>query len=135
MVESWLNLPDDIKPMPDIFNIPALIYPWIDLLWLPIGVFVAHRGQRVKTAGFILCSIMIFRMQLELMASIGYPDGFLQWIDLGLYERGLMIYGGIFALFLVLTHFSPNTKGAVFLAAALSMIFLGFCISMVAMLL
>lgn len=111
----------------------ALFYQWIDFIWLPIGFFVVHKGQRLKTLAFILACLLLFRTQLELMASIGHPDGFLGWIKMGLYERGLIVYGILFTLFLILAHLSPNTKGVIFMAAALSLMILGFCISMIVM--
>lgn len=112
---------------------PPLLYQWIDLLWLPISLLVVHKGQRLKTLAFLGACILMFRTQLELMQSIGHPDGFLRWIKLGLYERGLIIYGLLFAVFLLLARLSPNTKGVVFMAAALSLLIFGFCISMIAM--
>lgn len=112
-----------------------LIYQWIDLLWLPVGLVVAHRGQRIKTAVFVLTCVFTLRTQLELMAEIGFPAGILGLWNLGLYERGLIIYGLLIAAFLALVYFSPRTRGVVFLAAMISVYILGFCISMLAMLL
>ena len=112
---------------------PSLLYQWIDLIWLPISLLVVHKGQRLKTLAFIGGCILMFRTQLELMNSIGHPNGFLGWIKMGLYERGLIIYGLLFAVFLILAYFSPNTKGVIFLAAVLSLFILGFCVSMIAM--
>lgn len=113
----------------------SLIYQWIDLLWLPIGLIAVHKGQRIKTTLFILTCIFTLRTQIELMESTGYPDGILKLVPLGLYERGLIFYGLLIMLFLILAHLSPNTKGVIFLAAALSLYILGFCISMLFMLL
>jgi hypothetical protein len=110
------------------------VYPWIDLIWLPVGWVMVHKGQRLKTMGFLLGSILIFRLQLELMRELGYENGFLGLIKLGLYERGLIVYGLVFAIFLILAHFSPRTKGVIFLAAALSVMIFGFILSMIAML-
>ncbi len=112
-----------------------LIYQWIDLLWLPVGLLAAHRGQRISTAVFILTCILTLRTQLEIMGEIGHPEGFLGLWNLGLYERGLIIYGLLITLFLILVHFSPRTRGAVFLVAMISLYILGFCVSMLAMVL
>lgn len=111
----------------------SLIYQWIDLLWIPAALLMVHPGQRVKTVFFILACILTLRLQLELMSSFGYPDGFLGWVGLGLYERGLILYGILFALFLILAHLSPNTRGVIFFAATLSLYFIGFFVSMIAM--
>lgn len=113
----------------------TLIYQWIDLLWLPIGLFVAHRGQRIKTAVFILTCILTLRTQLEIMTEIDHPQGFFGLWNLGLYERGLVIYGLLIMIFLILVHLSPRTKGAIFLVAMISLYIFGFCVSMLAMVL
>lgn len=113
----------------------ALVYQWIDLLWLPVGLAVVHRGQRLMTAGFVLSCVFSLRLQLELMAVIGFSRGFFQLIEAPLYNRGLVIYAPVIALFLVLAHFSPRTHGAVFLAAAIALYIVAFCISMLAMIL
>lgn len=112
-----------------------LLYQWIDLLWLPVALVMTHKGQRIKTLLFIIACVLTLRTQIELMESIGRPDGFFRLIGVGLYERGLIVYGLLIALFLILAHFSPNTRGAIFMAAALSLYIFGFCISMLAMLL
>lgn len=110
-----------------------IVYPWIDLIWLPMALFVARKGQRIMACLFVLACILTLRTQLELMGSIHKEDGLLGWLPFGLYERGLIIYGFLIALFLILAHFSPNTKGSIFLAAALSLYIMGFCASMIAM--
>ncbi len=113
----------------------SLLYQWIDLLWLPVGLGAVHKGQRIKTLLFVGACVLTLRTQIELMESIDHPHGFLNLIGLGLYERGLIVYGFLIMLFLILAHLSPNTKGVIFMAAALSLYIFGFCISMVAMLL
>lgn len=113
----------------------SLIYQWIDLLWIPVGLVACHRGQRIKTTIFILTCVFTLRTQLEIMASIGQPDGLLGFWGLGLYERGLIIYGLLIAIFLVLAYLSPTTRGVIFLAAMISIYTIGFCVSMLAMVL
>lgn len=110
-----------------------LLYQWIDLLWIPVGLVTVHKGQRLLTTGFILVCILTLRTQIELMGSIDRDGGLLGFWNAGLYERGLVIYGFLIALFLILAHFSRNTKGVIFLAASLSIYILGFCVSMLAM--
>ena len=109
------------------------LYQWIDLLWIPVGIFTVHKGQRLLTVGFVLACVLSLRTQIELMDSIDRDGGLLGFWNAGLYERGLVIYGFFIALFLILAHFSRNTKGAIFLAAALSIYILAFCVSMLAM--
>jgi hypothetical protein len=112
-----------------------LIYQWIDCLWIPIGLFMVRKGQRLMTVAFIAAIILTLRTQIELMTDIRHEHGILGWIPLGLYERGLIIYGLLIALFLILAHLSPRTTGVIFLAAIITLYILGFCASMLVMLL
>lgn len=130
----WLNN-DTKKRAGEESSMQTLIYQWIDLLWLPIGLIAAHQGQRLATSVFILTCIVTLRTQLEIMAEIDHPQGFFGLWNLGLYERGLIIYGLLITLFLILVHLSPRTKGVIFLAAMISLYILGFCVSMLAMVL
>ncbi len=109
------------------------LYQWIDLLWLPVALVTVHKGQRVLTAAFILVCILSMRAQVELMQSFGKPGGFTGLLESGAYERGLVTYGIVFALFLILAYFSPHTKGVIFLAATLTIYILSFCLSMLVM--
>lgn len=111
----------------------AVIYQWIDLLWIPVALVAVHKGQRLKTVIFMLVCIMTLRAQVELMAHIGKPSGFTGLLEAGAYERGLIIYGIIFALFLLLAYLSPSTKGIVFFAVTISLYILSFCFSMLVM--
>ena len=111
----------------------SLLYQWMDLLWLPVALVAVHKGQRLNTAAFILICIMTLRAQIELMQSMGHPNGIVGLLHSGAYERGLVVYGIIFALFLVLAYFSPNTRGIIYFAATLSIYIFAFCISMLVM--
>lgn len=112
---------------------PDLFYQWIDCLWLPLGLVIARRGQRLMTLAFIGTCILTLRTQLELMIGIGYGNGIIGLVKMGLYERGLIIYGLVIGFFLLLLWFSPRTKGAIFLAAIITLYLFGFCISMLSM--
>lgn len=112
-----------------------LIYQWIDLVWLPVGWLAVHKNHRIQTAAFILTCIFTLRLQVELIELTGYDTGFLPFMDSAVYTRGLVVYGVIIALFLILAHFSPKTRSIVFFAAALSIYFFAFCVSMVIMVL
>lgn len=114
-------------------NMLSIIYQWIDLIWIPVALLFTRPGQRLLACGFVIVCVLTLRTQIELMESIHKGAGLLGWLDLGLYERGLIIYGFLIALFLILAHFSPNTKGVIFLAASLTLYILGFCASMLAM--
>ena len=109
------------------------LYQWIDLLWLPVAMVTVHKGQRALTAVFMLVCIFSMRAQVELMQSFGRPGGFTGLLQAGAYERGLVVYGIVFTLFLILAYFSPHTKGVIFLAATLTIYILSFCLSMLVM--
>lgn len=116
-------------------EIIAHIYPYLDLLWLPVALVFMHRGQKLLGAAFILCCAMMMRLQLELMATIGYPHGILGLIDLSLYHRGLIVYGFFTAAFLTLAFFSAASKRVVILAASITIFFTALFISSAAMVL
>lgn len=111
----------------------AIFYQWIDLLWLPVGMVAVHKGQRLKTALFMIVCILTLRAQVELMESIDGVHGFTGFWSWDAYQRGLLVYAIVFALFLLLAYFSPNTRGIVFFAATLTIYIASFCISMLLM--
>ncbi|MDB5492186.1 MAG: hypothetical protein JWO78_2035 [Micavibrio sp.] len=117
--------------MPD----PDLYYQWIDCLWLPISLFMVQRGRRLMTLAFIIACILTLRTQIELMEGIGHPNGIMGLMPgLGLYERGLIVYGVLAGLFLILAKLSPKTSAMVFLAVIITIYLFAFCGSMLLML-
>jgi len=113
----------------------ALIYQWIDLVWLPIAWFAVHKQHRVKAVAFVLTCMLTMRTQVELMESFGFDDGFLPVMDTSLFSRGLIVYSIVTALYLVLAHYSPGTSRIVFFAASLTIYVFAFCVSMIVMIL
>ncbi|MCB9988190.1 MAG: hypothetical protein H6868_02520 [Rhodospirillales bacterium] len=109
------------------------IYQWVDFLWLPAAWFVVHKHQRWFVLGFIFVCLLTFRTQVELMESIGYGTGILALMKSSVYNRGLIIYSIIFALYMILAYFSPGTQKVIFFAASLSIYILAFCFSMIMM--
>ena len=102
---------------------------WLDLLWLPVAMLIVHKGQKLKSLFFVLICIASLRLQMELMASTGYNYGFTGWFEMSSFHRGLIVYALFIALFLLLSHLSPFTKGAIYLAASLSIFFMAFIVS------
>lgn len=113
----------------------SLLYQWIDLLWVPVALLAAHPRHRLFAVAFVLACAFTLRLQIELMASIGFEAGFLQLIETPLFNRGLITYSIITAFYLILAYFSPRTSTIVFMAASLSMYVLAFVASMLVMLL
>jgi hypothetical protein len=114
---------------------PPLLYQWIDLLWVPVALFMTHKGHRVMGMAFVLSCVFTLRLQVELMDSIGFPDGILGLIHADAFKRGLIVWGILIGLFLLLARLSPNAFYAVFMAAALTIYFLAFTASTVLMVL
>ena len=112
-----------------------IFFDWMDLIWVPVAFFVAHKGHRIKTVFFILACVAVLRLQVDVMAQLGYPTGILTFFDMPLLVRGYILYGLFIALFLVLARLSRGTNQFVFLAATISTFLLAFCISSVVMLL
>jgi hypothetical protein len=111
------------------------IYQWLDLLWIPIGVFAVHKEQRIKTAVFIVTCIFTLRTQVKFGESFGFDTGVFSIIDSSLLYRGYVVYGFFIASFILLAFFSPKTEKIIVFAAAISMYLLAFCVYFLSMLL
>ncbi len=111
------------------------LYPWLDLLWIPAGMAAVERGKWFLTSGFILSCVLLLRLQIELMQSIGAPYGFFGFIGMGIYNRGLITYGVFIALFLVLAHFSRGGDKNVHMVASITIMIMAFCVSSLVMVL
>lgn len=110
-------------------------YPWIDLLWIPVGWLAVERGKRLLTTGFVLSCVLLLRLQVELMQSIGAPYGFFGFMKSSIFERGLTCYGVFIGLFLLLAHFSKGGDKNVHIAASITILIMGFCVSALVMVL
>lgn len=108
---------------------------WLDLIWLPVGLFVVHKGQRICTASYFIGCALMMRMQIELMASIGYANGILPLLTSSLFMRGLVVYTIFHVLFLIMAYFSPRSDKHVMLSATISIFFAAMFVSMIVMLL
>lgn len=106
---------------------------WIDLLWLPVAVLVVHPPQRVKAAAFVVLCAVVMRLQVQIIESTGFDTGFTGWIESSSHMRGLMVYSVFIMLYLILSYFSPETRGAIYLAASLSLFFMAFVASTIVM--
>ncbi len=114
---------------------PPLLYQWIDLLWVPVALLATHRGHRLMAAAFVLACVFSLRLQIELMQSIGFPNGIMGLLHADAYPRGLVAYGLLIGFFLLLAHLSRGTFYAVFIGAAVTVYFIAFALSMFVMVL
>lgn len=108
---------------------------WADTLWLPIIVFLVHKQHRWWTLGLVLGCFITLRLQTEIMHTINFPNGIMGFMTSKVHSRGQIVYSIFYILFLLMAHFSPNTRGAVFMAACLAIFFMAFVVSMFVMVL
>ena len=111
------------------------VIQWIDVIWLPIAWFVVHKHQRSWTMGLIVSCMVMMRLQIELMVSIGYENGLVGFFDAHVSHRALTVYSLFYMLFIGLAAYSPNTRQVIVMGAAISVFFAAFFISTLIMVL
>ncbi len=104
---------------------------WLDVLWVFLAPLLVHKGQRLKAVAFMLLCMITLRLQVEIIQSTGFQNGFTGLIDWSLMTRGFIVYGFFSALYLLLSYFSPYTRGPIYLAASLSIFFMAFTVSFI----
>lgn len=109
------------------------ILNWLDFLWIPIALFFLRKDQKLKGVLFILSCMLSLRLQVELMTEIGYERGFLPFLSLPVLYRGYIVYGLFIGAFLLLAHISKEKNSFIYMAAAISVFVVAFCISMAIM--
>ena len=102
---------------------------WADVLWLPLALIIVHKGQRIKACAFIILCGIVMRLQIQIFEMMGMPKGVTGWFDWPLIYRGYAVYGAFILLFLILSYFSPFTRGVIYFAASLSIFFMAFTAS------
>lgn len=112
-----------------------LLYHWIDLIWIPVLFFGVHKQHRWYAAGFTIASIILVHTLSEIITSIGYPNGIIDYLYSNVHSRLLITSSVIYTLYLLMAHFSPKTEGVVFMAASLSFFFIIFVVSALIMVL
>lgn len=106
---------------------------WLDLAWVVIALIVARKEQRVWVLGFFAGCMIMMRLEVELMQSIGYNQGIIGLLDYGVQARGLAVFSLFYLIFLVWLMFSPYAKGTILMAVSISIFFTAAFISMLAM--
>lgn len=107
---------------------------WLDAIWLPVAAVVVHKGQKLKALVFIIVCMLTMRLQIEIIQSTGFKSGFTGLWNASLYHRGLIVYAVFTTLYLLLSYFSPYTRGVIYLAASISIFFMAFVASSLVML-
>lgn len=111
------------------------LYQWLDLLWVPLALLTMERGKRLLTVLFVLSCVLMLRLQMELLHSMGFPAGIFGLIETSLYVRGLVIYAFFIGLFMILAYFSKGGDKNVHIAASITMLIASFCLSSLIMVL
>ena len=111
------------------------VWEWLDAAWLPIALILVHKGQRIKACAFIGVCMMVMRLQIQIFDQMGFAKGITGFIDWPLIFRGYAVYGVFILLFIILSYFSPFTRGAIYLAASLSIFFMAFTVSSIVLIL
>jgi hypothetical protein len=105
------------------------LFPYIDLLWVPLALLCVPAGLRLKSALFVLACALMLRLQVQMMGELGFPNGIFKLWDMPLFTRGVVVYSLFILFFLMLTFLSPRVNGFVFIAAAISIFMAAFAIS------
>lgn len=103
--------------------------PWMDVLWIPLALLVARKGQKIKAVAFIGCCMLTLRLQSDLVKVTGHDRGFTGFFESDVFYRGMMVYSVFIFIFLVLSYISPRTRGVIYIAACLSIFFMAFIAS------
>lgn len=116
-----------------ILSIIAPYTHWADALWIPIAALAAHKSQKIKAVLFVLACMFALRLQADIFARSGYPTGFISLMESYVLYRGMIIYSVFIALYLILSYYSPYTRGVIYMAASLSIFFMAFFVSILMM--
>ena len=111
----------------------SFILQWIDLMWLPIGLASVHKPQRALSAGFFISCMIMMRLQIELMHSTGYSNGFTTLMTSDVSIRALVVYSLFYAIYIIMAVYSPKTTGTIYMAASISIFFAALFTSMIVM--
>lgn len=109
-------------------------YQWIDLLWLPLVFYAVHKPHRMIALGFMAGCMVMMRLQVEILTSIGYPNGIVGLMSAPVLTRGLAVYSLAYLFFFIMAYYSPGSRPVIFFAACLAIFFAGFFTSMILML-
>ena len=110
-----------------------LLLDWFDGIWIPITLFVVHKKQRIKAVLFVLACMFSLRLQAEMIKLTGFNQGFTGFLESDVFHRGQVFYSICIGVFLILSYYSPRTRGVIYMAASLSIFFMAFVGAMVLM--
>ena len=106
---------------------------WGDAVWLPVVLIVMHKAQKLMAAIFVAFSMLMLRMQNELLEEIEFPNGLTGLIEMSSLHRGMIVFAIGTFIYCLLSYISPRTKGAIYMAASLTIFFTTSLISICVM--
>ena len=111
-----------------------LLLSWLDLIWIPIAFLVTRRRHRFFAVAFmVLCSLTL-RLEVDLIRSTGYNDGFIPFLWSGdVHPRAIVVYAGFSALYLLLLYAAPRAPWVLALSAGIVLYIAAFSVSMFVM--
>ncbi len=84
---------------------------------------VVHKRQRWIALGFLVSSMIMMRLMIELIESTGFPGGILPFLSVNQFSRGLGTYSIFYLAYAILAHYSPDTDNSIFLSGSIGMFF------------
>ena len=112
-----------------------MLLDYIDLIWLPIGLIVVHKQQRLVAAGYFISCFIMMRMQIEMVVSLGFPNGFLPVFSWPVHKSAIVTYTFFYIAYMLLAYWSKESDKHIFLAASISMFFTALLVSTIVMVL
>lgn len=100
-----------------------LFVHYIDFIWLPIALLTVPRGRRIIAVFFLIATMIMMRLQVELLEFIGYPYGILTLIDWSVFLRASFVYNAFNAGFIIFLCLSKEANTPLVMAAAMSAFF------------
>jgi hypothetical protein len=113
----------------------TVLYPWIDLLWLPIVFIATQKKHWALAIGYVLACVVMLRLQVELMAWIGYPHGILPFLDMHVFRRGVITYGVMNLMYFAWAYYLRGIMPVIFMGHSIVLFFVALILSTVVMVL
>lgn len=135
MVKRGPQSPRSNSTKSHAMNLAQTLYQWIDLFWVPVALVITERGKKLLTCFFVLSTVLLLRLQVELLQQLGYPRGFFGFMSSDIFARGLIAYGAFVAFFLLIAHYSKGSDKNVHIAASITILIAAFCVSLFIMVL
>lgn len=77
------------------------IFPWLDLLWIPLALLVLPKMQWLESCAVIICSAIMLRLQVEMFDGFGYSNGVFGFLPYDIFIKGMVAYSLIIALYMI----------------------------------